>query len=70
MPDRDAHVVEKRDAAGAVMVGKTELYELAYANHLRQSTLWHYSKIPAIRSTSLVDRASAVRPWPSPPVWR
>ena len=30
IPDRDAHVVEKLDAAGAVMVGKTGLHELAY----------------------------------------
>ena len=30
IPDRDAHVVEKLNDAGAVMVGKTGLHELAY----------------------------------------
>jgi aspartyl-tRNA(Asn)/glutamyl-tRNA(Gln) amidotransferase subunit A len=30
IPDRDAHVVQKLAAAGAVMVGKTGLHELAY----------------------------------------
>ena len=30
IPDHDAHVVEKLNAAGAVMVGKTGLHELAY----------------------------------------
>jgi len=30
IPDRDAAVVEKLDAAGAVLIGKTTLHELAY----------------------------------------
>src|SRR5205823_10264853 len=30
VPDRDAAVVEKLDAAGAVLIGKTGMHELAY----------------------------------------
>ena len=40
VPDFDAAAVERLKRAGAVILGKTNLHELAYGTHQRQRPLW------------------------------
>ncbi len=65
VPDHDATVVERLRTAGAIIVGKTNMLEFAYAACTPTTVR---RRIPGIWRGHPPDRAVA-RPWRWPPAW-